>query len=106
MLISHKGNNNTIQVYSVTIMTHVIALEAGHSSQGTSEPITPVCKIRKKLLTARLSYMGHNMNKCIFVLICRALCPFNDQTGPSFPAILLSNINLHIKQGSILTKTF
>ena len=31
-----------IDVYSVTVMTHVKALQAGHSSQGTSEPITPV----------------------------------------------------------------
>ena len=42
MLIFHKGHTDTIQVYSVTVMTHVKALEAGHSSQGTSEPITPV----------------------------------------------------------------
>ena len=41
MLISHKGHNNTIQVYSVTVITHVIALEAGQSSQETSEAITP-----------------------------------------------------------------
>ena len=41
MLISHKGHADTIQVYSVTVMTHVKALQAGHSSQGTSEPITP-----------------------------------------------------------------
>ena len=34
MLIYHTG-------YSVTVMTHAIALEAGQSSQGTSEPITP-----------------------------------------------------------------
>ena len=40
MLIPHKGHTDTIQVYSVTVMTHVKALEAGHSSQGTSEPIT------------------------------------------------------------------
>ena len=33
-LISHKGHNDTIQVYSVTVMTHVIALEAGQSSNG------------------------------------------------------------------------
>ena len=39
MLISH--NTDAIQVYSVTVMTHVKALQAGHSSQGTSEPITP-----------------------------------------------------------------
>ena len=43
MLIYHKGHTDTIQVYSVTVMTHVKALQAGHSSQGTSEPITPVC---------------------------------------------------------------
>ena len=41
MLISHKGHTDTIHVYSVTVMTHVKALQAGHSSQGTSEPITP-----------------------------------------------------------------
>ena len=41
MLISHKGHTDTIQVYSVTVMTHVKTLQAGHSSQGTSEPITP-----------------------------------------------------------------
>ena len=44
MLIPHKGHTDTIQVYSVTVMTHVKALQAGHSSQGTSEPITPVCR--------------------------------------------------------------
>ena len=43
MLISHKSHTDNIQVYSVTVMTHVKALQAGHSSQGTSEPITPVC---------------------------------------------------------------
>ena len=42
MLISHKGHTDTIQVYSVTVMTHGKALQAGHSSQGTSEPIIPV----------------------------------------------------------------
>ena len=42
MLIPHKGHTDTIQVYSVTVMTHVKALQAGHSGQGTSEPITPV----------------------------------------------------------------
>ena len=44
MLIPHKGHTDTIQVYSVTVMTHVKALQAGHSSQGTSEPITPGLK--------------------------------------------------------------
>ena len=45
MLISHKGHTDTIQVYSVTVMTHVKALQAGHSSQGTSEPITPALMV-------------------------------------------------------------
>ena len=40
MLIFHKGHTDTIQIYSVTVMTHVKALQAGHSSQGTPEPIT------------------------------------------------------------------
>ena len=47
MLIPHKGHTDTIQVYSVTVMTHVKALQAGHSSQGTSEPITPGWKVEK-----------------------------------------------------------
>ena len=41
MLIPHKGHTDTIQVYSVTVMTHVKAVQAEHSIQGTSEPITP-----------------------------------------------------------------
>ena len=41
MLILHKGHTDTIWVYSVTVMTHVKALQAGHSSKGTSESITP-----------------------------------------------------------------
>ena len=42
MYISHNDHNNTIQVYSVAVMTHIKVLDAGQSSQGTSEPITPV----------------------------------------------------------------
>ena len=41
IMIAHKGNNSTIQVYSVTVMTH-IDLEDGQSSQGIFEPIVPV----------------------------------------------------------------
>ena len=52
MLIPHKGHTDTIQVYSVTVMTHVKALQAGHSSQGTSEPITPACYSPSTALTA------------------------------------------------------
>ena len=58
MQISHKDHNNTIiQVYSVTVMTHVKALEAGQSSQGTSEPITP----------ALLPLSYHYVNICIMI---------------------------------------
>ena len=42
MYISYKDHNNSIPPFSVNVMTQVIALEAGQSSQGTSEPITPV----------------------------------------------------------------
>ena len=42
LLIAHKDHNNTIQVYSVIVMTHAMALEAGQSIPGTFEPITPV----------------------------------------------------------------
>ena len=46
-----------MQVYSVTVMTHVKALQAGHSSQGTSEPITPapILNDQKTLLIAFLA---------------------------------------------------
>ena len=44
-VIAHKVHNKTMHVYSVTVMTHVIALDAGQSSQGTFEPITPVNSI-------------------------------------------------------------
>ena len=55
MLFAHKGHNNTIQIYSVTVMIHVIALEAGQSSQGTSEPITPASNnlIRRESIRVR-----------------------------------------------------
>ena len=52
MLIFHKGHTDTIQVYSVTVMTHVKALQAGHSSQGTSEPITPA-QIMERFLAVK-----------------------------------------------------
>ena len=52
MLICHKGHTDTIQVYSVTVMTHVKALQAGHSSQGTSEPITPAHHLRHTYVVA------------------------------------------------------
>ena len=56
MLIPHKGHTDTIQVYSVTVMTHVKALQAGHSSQGTSEPITPGREILKRRPSVTFSF--------------------------------------------------
>ena len=54
MLIPHKGHTDTIQVYSVTVMTHVKALQAGHSSQGTFESITPAAILWQKLKKKKL----------------------------------------------------
>ena len=59
MLIFHKGHTDTRQVYSVTVMTHVKALQAGHSSQGTSEPITPVHTPPSESFRTKLSTSGH-----------------------------------------------
>ena len=42
MLIANNDHNNTIQVYSVTVMTNVIALEARQYCYVICEPITPV----------------------------------------------------------------
>ena len=55
MLIAHKDHNNTIHVYSVTVMTHVIALQAGLSSQSIFEPILSVFpSIRSGVLFEKL----------------------------------------------------
>ena len=56
MLIPHKGHTDTIQVYSVTVMTHVKALQAGHSSQGTSAPITPGPSTAKSLCASAVAF--------------------------------------------------
>ena len=57
MLIFHKGHTDTIQVYSVTVMIHVKALQAGHSSQGTSEPITPASSSHNTRINIYNGYM-------------------------------------------------
>ena len=57
MLIAHKDNKNTIQVYLVTDMTHVFALEAGQSSQGAAKPITPVQLITNIVIYFRKRYI-------------------------------------------------
>ena len=58
MLTAHNDHGNTIQAYSVTVMTDVIALEAGQSSQGTFEPITPDTKLHAAWDAAPQSYLG------------------------------------------------
>ena len=64
MLIPHKGHTDTIQVYSVTVMTHVKALQAGHSSQGTSGPITPVHLDRTAARTWVDAQVHHRVPYC------------------------------------------
>ena len=62
MLIPHKGHTDTIQVYSVTVMTHVkavVLLQAGHSSQGTSEPITPAFRVHHSANVKETATMNH-----------------------------------------------
>ena len=64
MLISYKGHTDTIQVYSVTVMTHVKALQAGHSSQGTSEPITPARRDWTTVVCYLCDRPGHGVSRC------------------------------------------
>ena len=64
MLIFHKGHTENIQVYSVTVMAHAKALQAGHSSQGTSEPITPETEVFiVEASTASPSAMGRQADQ-------------------------------------------
>ena len=89
MLISHKGHTDTIQVYSVTVMTHVKALQTGHSSQGTSESITPAITSGRAgcyemLITfeeqPRKLLAAHN-NRCprlLYYVMHTIFCTFSD----------------------------
>ena len=82
MLIFHKGHTDTIHVYSVTVMTHVKALQAGHSSQGSSEPITPVLCDSAIIIIKCLSIYNETRHsiclasilwqKCIYI-VCPAM---------------------------------
>ena len=51
-----RQDAKAIQVYSVTVVTHVIALKAGQSSQGISEPITPAIQESCQILTFMLGH--------------------------------------------------
>ena len=59
MLIPHQGHTDTIQVYSVTVMTHVKALQARHSSLGTSEPITPVAILEARFAPKTIGFFHY-----------------------------------------------
>ena len=65
LIVMDKDNKNTIQtvqVYSVTVMTHVFVLEAGVSNQGTLEPTTPV-----QLITNTVLSFGMSPSACLSV---------------------------------------
>ena len=118
MYISRKGHNNTIQVYSVSVVTHVMALDAGQSSQGTSEPITPASN------TYNMCHNGHviNMYGVLMVLmdnlhactVCSHCTPANSrrsfsqaQSSPTRTSVLfvmLPEYVCHFYQGLVYTK--
>ena len=77
MLIAHKDNRNTIQVYLVTAMTHVIALEAGQSSQGALKPITPVQLITNIVIYSQKDTLTFYHLTCL----CHPACIFPPLLG-------------------------
>ena len=50
----------TIQIYSVNVMTHVIALKGEQSSQGTLEPISPVRQPKYRQFSVHLQLQYQN----------------------------------------------
>ena len=76
MLIAQKNNRNTIQVYLVTAMTHVIALEAGQSSQGALMP-TPVQLITNIVIYFQKDTLSFYHLTCL----CHPTCIFPPLLG-------------------------
>ena len=72
-----KDNKNTMQVYLVTAMTHVIALEAGPSSQGALKPITPVQLITNIVIYFQKDTLSFYHLTCI----CHPTCIFPPLLG-------------------------
>ena len=72
-----KDNKNTMQVYLITAMTHVIALEAGPSSQGTLKPITPVQLITNSVIYFQKDTLSFYHLTCI----CHPACIFPPLLG-------------------------
>ena len=87
MLIYHKGHTDAIQVYSVTVMTHVKALQAGHSSQGTSEPITPAQPLdHTQYLTCTLVCGSHVSSICYVTHVAYKI--YETDFNPTRPRII------------------
>ena len=74
-ICNSKDNKNTMQVYLVTAMTHVIALEAGQSSQGALKPITSVQLITNIVIYFQKCTLSFYHLSCL----CHPACIF-----PSF----------------------
>ena len=68
---------NTMQVYLVTAMTHVIALEAGQSSQGALKPITLVQLITNIVIYIQKDTLSFYHLTCI----CHPACIFPPLLG-------------------------
>ena len=72
-----RGNKNTMQVYLVTAMTHVIALEGGPSIQGALKPITPVQLITNIVIYFHKDTLSFYHLTCI----CHPACIFPPLLG-------------------------
>ena len=66
-----------MQVYLVTALTHVIALEAGPSSQGALKPITPVQLIANIVIYFQKDTLSFYHLTCI----CHPACIFSPLFG-------------------------
>ena len=99
MLIPHEDNKNTMQVYLVTVMTHVIALQAGQSNQGALKTITPVQLITNIVIYFQidtfviLSFVM-SLSSCLYiscnsarVAICECLACYVNHSGSIFKSL-------------------
>ena len=63
-----------MQVYLVTVMTHVIALDAGQSNQGALKPITPV----QLIMNIVIYFQKYTLS---FYHLCHPACIFPPLLG-------------------------
>ena len=66
-----------MQVYLVTVMTHVIALEAGQSSQGALKPITPV----RLITNIAIYFQKYTLSFYHLSCLCHPACIFPPLSG-------------------------